>query len=212
MRPADPALAPRRPAQPTAGGRVATDGVERAACAEQNARMPALPPPATASGPGHAGPGARGFTLLELLAALLILGVVIAVALPSYLDSVRKGRRSEAFAALADVQQRQERHRSNQPTYAASLTDPRTAVPPGLEMAGTLTGNGLYELSLANVSATGYVVAAFGVAGAAQESDAACRTLAVQHVGGNVRYGGGATLAAIDWTVINPDPNRCWQR
>lgn len=191
---------------------MATDGVERAACAEQNARMPALPPPATASGPGHAGPGARGFTLLELLAALLILGVVIAVALPSYLDSVRKGRRSEAFAALADVQQRQERHRSNQPTYAVSLTDPRTAVPPGLEMTGAVTSTGLYELSLADVSTTGYVAAAYGVTGAAQESDTPCRALAVRHTGGNVRYGGGATLAAIDWSAANSDPNRCWQR
>lgn len=198
--------------QPTAGMRTATGGMEPAPGAAQNRRMSAPHPPTTPCVPGRALAPARGFTLFELLAALLILGVVAAVALPSYLDSVRKSRRSEAFAALADVQQRQERHRSNQPTYAVSLTDPRTAVPPGLELAGAVTSTGLYELSLADVSTTGYVAAAYGATGAAQESDTPCRALAVRHTGGNVRYGGGATLAAIDWSAANSDPNRCWQR
>lgn len=155
---------------------------------------------------------ARGLTLVELMIVVAVVAIITAVALPNYLDSLRKGRRVEAFAALADIQQRQERHRSNQPVYASSLTDARTASPPGLELPGSRTSGGLYDLSLSGVSATGYVVAAVAVAGASQQSDERCRALAVRYTGGNVRYGGAATVAGIDWSAADSDPNRCWQR
>ena len=84
------------------------------------------------------GPGPlqqRGFTLIEVMIAVVIVAILVAVALPAYQNSIRKSRRSEAFAALSNVQQMQERHRSSQPVYAASLTDARNAVPPGLAEA-----------------------------------------------------------------------------
>lgn len=163
---------------------------------------------------GHPRAPRRGFTLIELIIAVVIVGILIAIALPSYQNSMRKGRRSEAFAALAAVQQMQERHRSTQPIYAASLTDARNAVPPGLGMAGVRTATGYYDLAAALIGAgdRGYILGATAVDGTSQAQDGNCKALAVRMQDGNVRYAGAASMAAIDWALANADPARCWAR
>ncbi|HET6564091.1 MAG TPA: type IV pilin protein [Xanthomonadales bacterium] len=50
-----------------------------------------------------------GFTLIELMFVVTIIGIVLALAYPSYLDSVRKARRADAAAALLDWAQSLER-------------------------------------------------------------------------------------------------------
>jgi len=159
----------------------------------------------------HGRQAAHGFTLIELMIAVAVVAVLAAIALPSYQSSVRKGRRSEAFAALSNVQQLQERHRSSQPVYAASLTDAPNASPPGLGMPNPpRTANGYYDLALSGTGADGYTVTAVGVAGTSQAEDGACRALGVRMQAGNVLHAGAATAATIDWA--NPDPARCWAR
>src|SRR5574343_318449 len=62
-----------------------------------------------------------GFSLLELLMALVVLGLLAALALPSYQSQIRKTRRADALAGILAVQQAQERLRARLPDYAASL-------------------------------------------------------------------------------------------
>ena len=57
--------------------------------------------------------GQPGFTIVELTIALVVVGVLASIALPSFMDAIRKSRRSDAFAALSAVQQAQERWRGN---------------------------------------------------------------------------------------------------
>jgi type IV pilus assembly protein PilE len=151
----------------------------------------------------------RGFTVIEVLITLAILGVILAVALPSYQASLRKGRRVEAFTALSNIQQAQERHRSTNPSFTTLLTEATTATPPGLGQPGTRTVGGYYDLALSSVNATTYVATATAVAGTSQTNDGDCAVLAVRMQGGNIRYGAGAS---IDWTSANTDPLRCWAR
>ena len=137
----------------------------------------------------------RGFTLIEIMIAVVIVAILAAIALPSFLDSVRKSRRSEAFAALSALQQAQERWRGNNANYGTMVN---------LTTIAATTPNGYYAISIDANNATGYTATATGQGG--QANDGSCKVLAVRVLGGNISYGSGA--AAADFT----DPGRCWAR
>lgn len=67
----------------------------------------------------------QGFSLIELMVVLLILAILAAFQYPSYKESIRKAKRAEGRAALAEVMQQQERHYSQQSSYVVfSATSP----------------------------------------------------------------------------------------
>ena len=87
----------------------------------------------------------QGFTLIELIIAVTIIGILVAIAVPSYQNHLRKGRRAEAQAFLMQVSQRQQQYLLDARTYAfggSALTDlgltPPTAV--SSHYAITVTG------------------------------------------------------------------------
>ncbi len=150
----------------------------------------------------------RGFTWVEAMIVVAVIGILAAIALPSYLDSVRKGHRSDAFAALSAVQQAQERWRSNRSTYAASLTNGASDTPPGLGLSAS-SSKGYYTLSIDAASATGYTATAAAVSGTTQAGDGACRVLRVRVDRGNIYYG---AASAAGGEFDETGSNRCWVR
>ncbi len=141
----------------------------------------------------------RGFTTIELLIALVVLGLLVVVALPSFRDQLRKARRSDAVAALANLQQAQERWRSTNALYA-----PNAQLTTGLAQKST-SASGYYTLAITANSATGYTATATAVSGTSQADDTGCTLLAVRMESGNLSYGSGS---GPDWS----DTRRCWAR
>lgn len=70
---------------------------------------------------------ASGFTLVELMITVAIVGILAAIAYPSYVDSVRKGRRNDGMNTLLDAAQKLEVHRSRTGTYTTTAADANIA-------------------------------------------------------------------------------------
>ena len=95
----------------------------------------------------------RGFTLLEVMITCVIVGILAAIAIPSYLNAMQKSRRSDATSALAGAAGQMERYFTERGTYAtATLGSTSTSVYPSTSQ------NGYYNLSLTNLTATSYTL------------------------------------------------------
>ena len=127
----------------------------------------------------------RGFTLIELMIVVAIVGILAMIAYPSYLDSIRKSRRADAVAALGAGQLAQEKWRANDTDYG-------TRVEIGI---GAESPDGYYDITvqqaIANTttcaldanapSATSYAIRAAGKNG--QDQDTGCTALCVDETG-----------------------------
>jgi prepilin-type N-terminal cleavage/methylation domain-containing protein len=67
--------------------------------------------------------GNEGFTLIELLVVIIIVGVLAAIALPSFLNQIGKARGSEAKSNLGTINRSQQAYRLEQNTFANALTN-----------------------------------------------------------------------------------------
>jgi len=63
----------------------------------------------------------KGFTLMELMITVAIIGIIAAIAIPSYQDFINKSRRSEAHAGLTKMQLQQEAHRMMNSAFASAF-------------------------------------------------------------------------------------------
>ena len=63
-----------------------------------------------------------GFTLIELMIVVIIVGILTMIALPSYQDYARKSRRADVLTKLLDTQLHEEKWRANNSKYAITAT------------------------------------------------------------------------------------------
>jgi type IV pilus assembly protein PilE len=141
----------------------------------------------------------RGFTLVEILIAMALAVILLMIALPSFQESIRKTRRSDAVNALAQIQQAQERWRANNLSYSSNLA--------ALGLASNSTG-GLYTLTLSNTGPTSYTATATANASTSQAGDERCIALSVTLAAGNLSYTSMNAQSQVDTT----NANRCWAR
>ncbi len=93
----------------------------------------------------------RGFTLIEVMIVVAIVGILSAIALPSYSEYIRRGHRAEARAGLLQGQQWLERAATATGTYPLSASFPAALK--------TVPGN-RYDISLASADGRTYTLTA----------------------------------------------------
>lgn len=137
-----------------------------------------------------------GFTLIEILIVVAILGVLVGIALPAYQNSVLRSGRAEAKSELLQVASDQERYFSNFNTY---IDDALPLNTPTVANRDRTTQNALYVISVA-ACAGGAITNCFIATATPQGAQTAdvCTTLTITNTG--VR---GATGGTVD---------ECWQR
>jgi type IV pilus assembly protein PilE len=72
----------------------------------------------------------RGFTLMELVIAMVVIGILAAIAIPNYSEYVLRGHRSAVQALIADVASRQAQFFLDRRTYATTVAALNIPVPP----------------------------------------------------------------------------------
>lgn len=128
----------------------------------------------------------RGFTLVELMITVSVIGILTAVAVPAYRNHVMRSKRSEATVILLRIQAAQEKFLLQNNAYSANLAG---APPVGLGMV-TVTEGGNYNLGLARVG-NGFTATATATSG--QASDTKCRTFTINQSGVRQAQNSGGT-------------------
>ena len=118
-----------------------------------------------------------GFTLLELMIAVAVMGILASIAYPSYTSFVTQSNRSEGQRELLRYANIQEQYFVDYRTYGTNLT----ALGQATNTVNTEHGN--YKISVASASAAGFVLNATAQGGQATNDDSTCTTLTVNHVG-----------------------------
>lgn len=115
----------------------------------------------------------RGWTLIELMIAALVLAVLVGLAYPAYNNQVIKARRADGRALLYEAAQKQQQFFTVNNAFTSTIGSG------GLEMTGT-SQEGYYTLSVA-ATATTYTLTANRVA--PQTKDTWCGDLTLTHLG-----------------------------
>jgi type IV pilus assembly protein PilE len=141
----------------------------------------------------------RGVTLLELMAVVVIIGILASIAIPSYRTYLLRSQRTDATAALLRTAAAQEKFYLQNNRYATNdeLDD---APPVGLGIPAT--EHGYYTVTLASVDSTlDFTATATAKAGGAQAKDIQCVTFTINQTG---------TRTAVDNSNADSTGN-CWR-
>jgi type IV pilus assembly protein PilE len=122
-----------------------------------------------------------GFSLIELLLVLVIMGIVSAIALPNYKQHVQRGHRAEAAGALLESQHFMERYYSAHGRYDGSAQEPGKPPELPLRLQGVPAGaDQRYQLQLVSASVNAYELRAEPVGSMAGDK---CGTLTLNQAG-----------------------------
>lgn len=138
----------------------------------------------------------NGFTLIELIITVAIIGILAAVAWPAYERQSMKNRRSTGVNALMVASNELQRCHSDVGGYIDKDNNNCTFT--------TTSKRDYYTISATTLTTDTFTLTATPTAGKAQENDGECATLTINHLG----------QKGFTTTNTAPEPvgtlNRCW--
>ena len=139
----------------------------------------------------------KGFTLMELLIVVTIIGILGAIAYPMYTDQVIRGKRAEGRALLADSAAKMERWYSDCNKYPDTIVSTSNNCTNSEIKMDSSSENGHYDLAITNVSGNQQQFTL--TATPADFNDAECDVLSLTEAGAKSQSGTG-------------DQHACWGR
>jgi len=124
---------------------------------------------------------ATGFSLIELMIVVVIVGILMAISVPAYQGYVLRSHRTDAHSSLLDIAARQERHIAQFNRYAETVTGTGAT---GLNMASANSRENYYTLGVTSDCADFticYTITATAVGTQANDTD--CPTISYNSVG-----------------------------
>ena len=118
--------------------------------------------------------GGAGFSLIEIMVVVAIIGILASIALPSYNDHARKTRRAAGASCVSAAAQQMERYYTTQLTFVGA---PAVGTLTAICEPETLT---FYTFSTSNLGTKTYTVSA---APTGKQAGDSCGTLSINQAG-----------------------------
>ena len=132
-----------------------------------------------------------GFTLIEIMIVVAIVGILSSIALPSYQKYVLRSHRTAAISALQDLASRQTTYFSTNNAYTASLTALGYSADPN---PVPNAGDAYYNIAAA-VTATSFTLTATAINNQVKDTD--CVNFVINDLG--VKTVSGSSTSAACW-------------